>query len=82
MTRQTAGHARRRPAVSAPAPAAAVRQQYPNGSELEFIMQRIAALPTRRELIHFGVWAALGLCVLALIGLRMWSQWVWACSAL
>jgi hypothetical protein len=49
---------------------------------LEFIMQRIAALPTRRELIHFGVWVALGLCVLALIGLRMWMSWVWACSPL
>ena len=49
---------------------------------LEFIMARIAALPTRRELIHFGVWVALGLCVLALIGLRMWMNWVWACSPL
>ena len=49
---------------------------------IEFIMARIAALPTRRELIHFGVWVALGLCVLALIGLKMWLNWVWACSPL
>jgi hypothetical protein len=49
---------------------------------LEFIMQRIAALPTRRELIHFGVWVALGLCVLALVGVRVWMGWVWACSPL
>jgi hypothetical protein len=33
-------------------------------------MEQIAALPTRRELIRFGVWVALGLCVLALVGLR------------
>jgi hypothetical protein len=51
-------------------------------TDLEFIMARIAALPTRRELIHFGIWVALGLCVLALIGLRMWMNWVWACSPL
>jgi hypothetical protein len=49
---------------------------------LEFIMQRIAALPTRRELIHFGVWVALGLCVLAMIGVHMWLRWVWECSPL
>ena len=49
---------------------------------LEFIMARIAALPTRRQLIHFRIWVALGLCVLALIGLRMWMNWVWACSPL
>jgi hypothetical protein len=45
-------------------------------------MQRIAALPTRRELIHFGVWVALGLCVLAMIGVHMWLRWVWECSLL
>jgi hypothetical protein len=50
--------------------------------DLEFIMARIAALPTRRELIRFGVWVALGLCVLALVGLRMWMNWVWTCSPL
>ena len=38
---------------------------------LEFIMGQIAKLPTRCELIHFRVWVLLGLCVLALIGLRM-----------
>ena len=57
-------------------------EQNPYGSELEFIMERIAALPTRRELIRFGVWVALGLCVLALIGLRIWLNWIWACSPL
>jgi hypothetical protein len=31
---------------------------------LEFIMQRIAALPTRRKLIRFGGWVVLGLRVL------------------
>jgi hypothetical protein len=41
-------------------------------SHLEFVMERIAALPTRRKLICFGVWVALGLCALALVGLRMW----------
>jgi hypothetical protein len=50
--------------------------------DLEFLMARIAALPTRRELIHFGVWVALGFCVLALVGLKMWMDWVWACSPL
>jgi hypothetical protein len=33
-------------------------------------MEQIAAPPTRRELIRFGVWVALVLCVLALVGLR------------
>jgi hypothetical protein len=47
---------------------------------LEFIMGQIAKVPTRRELIHFGVWVALGLCVLALVGLRMWYRLVSACS--
>jgi len=41
-----------------------------------------AALPTRRELIYFGVWVALGLCVLAMIGLQMWTRWVWARGSL
>jgi len=39
-------------------------------------MEQIAALPKRRELIHFGVWIALGLCVLALVGLRMWDRYI------
>jgi hypothetical protein len=43
-------------------------------------MARIAELPTRRELIRFGIWVALGIGVLALIGLHMWTRWVWACS--
>ena len=32
----------------------------------EFIMGQIAALPTRGELIRFGVLVALGLCVLCM----------------
>jgi hypothetical protein len=48
---------------------------------LEFIMGQIAKLPTRRELIRFEVWVALGLCVLALVGLRMWDRYVSACSS-
>ena len=47
---------------------------------LEFIMGQIAKLPTRRELIHFVVWVALGLCVLALVGLRMWDRCISAFS--
>jgi hypothetical protein len=50
-------------------------------SDVEFIMGQIAALPTRRELIHFGVWVALGLCVLAMVGLEMWWRYVSACSS-
>jgi hypothetical protein len=42
----------------------------------EFIMGQIAKLPTRRELIHFDVWVALGLCVLAIISIEMWSRYV------
>jgi hypothetical protein len=30
-------------------------------SDLEFLIERISKLPTRRELIRFGVWVALGL---------------------
>jgi hypothetical protein len=56
-------------------------ERHPLGSDLEFIMRRIAALPTRRELIHFGVWVALGLCVLALVGLRMWDRYISACGS-
>jgi hypothetical protein len=55
-------------------------ERHPLGTDLEFIMRRIAALPTRRELIHFGVWVALGLCVPALVGLRMWDRYVAACG--
>ena len=36
----------------------------------------------RRELIRFGIWVALGLAVLALVGLYMWTRWVWECSLL
>jgi hypothetical protein len=43
---------------------------------LEFIMGQIAKLPTRCELIHCGVWVALGLCVLAVISIEMWSRYV------
>jgi len=45
-------------------------------SDLELISEQIATLPTRRELIRFGVWVALGLCVLALVGLRMWQRYI------
>jgi hypothetical protein len=38
----------------------------------KFIMQRITKLPTRLLVVRFGVWVALGLCVLAIIGLQMW----------
>jgi hypothetical protein len=47
----------------------------------KFIIERIAAPPTRRERVRFGVWVALGLGVLAMIGLRMWSRHVSACSS-
>ena len=43
---------------------------------------RLSRIPTRRELIHFAVWTVLGLCVLALVGVRTWMGWVWACSPL
>jgi len=56
-------------------------ERHPLGSDLEFIMGRIAALPTRRELIHFGVWVALGLCVLTLVGLQMWDRYISACGS-
>jgi uncharacterized membrane protein len=48
----------------------------------DMILERLAQLPTRRQLIRFGVWIALGLCVLAVIGAWMWWRWVWACSLL
>ena len=48
--------------------------------DLEFISEQIATLLTRRELIRFGVWVAPGLCVLALVGLRMWQRYIQACS--
>jgi hypothetical protein len=51
-------------------------------TDLEFLIEPVSKLPTRRELIRFGVWVALGLCVLALIGPRMWTRWVWECSLL
>ena len=56
-------------------------ERHPLGSDLEFIMRRIAALPTQCELIRFGVWVALGLCVVALVGLRMWDRYIAACSS-
>jgi hypothetical protein len=40
-------------------------------SDLEFLIERISRLPTRRELIRFRIWAALRLCVAALIGVHM-----------
>jgi multisubunit Na+/H+ antiporter MnhB subunit len=43
-------------------------------------MERIADLPTRRELIRFRIWVALGLCVAALIGLLMWERVIAACG--
>ena len=51
-------------------------------SDLDFLIERVSKLPTRREVIRFRVWAALGLCVAALIGVHMWLRWVWACSLL
>jgi hypothetical protein len=57
-------------------------ERHPTVSEREFIMEQLATLPTRRELIRFGVWVALGLCVLAMIGLRVWTRWVWECNSL
>jgi hypothetical protein len=50
--------------------------------DLEFIVEKIAALPTRWELIRFGVWVALGLCALAIVGDEMWSRYVAACNSL
>ena len=47
----------------------------------DLIAERLAQIPTRHELIRFGVWVALGLCVLAIIGLQMWWRWVWAGSS-
>ena len=49
---------------------------------LGFIMARIADFRRAAELIRFRVRVALGLSVLALIGLRMWTRWVWECSLL
>jgi hypothetical protein len=57
-------------------------ERRPTVSEREFIMEQLATLPTRRELIRFDVWVALGLCVLAMIGLRVWTRWVWECNLL
>jgi hypothetical protein len=68
-----------------PPPAGIAEDTYRITDDLDFIKKQLSQLsriPTRRELIHFGVWVALGLCVLALIGLRMWMNWVWACSPL
>jgi hypothetical protein len=31
-------------------------------SDLEFVIERVSKLPTRRELIRVRIWAALGLC--------------------
>jgi hypothetical protein len=50
------------------------------GSDLEFIVKLIAALPTRRELTRFAVWVVLGLCVLAIVGCEMWWRHVSACG--
>jgi hypothetical protein len=48
----------------------------------DFLIKRVSKLPTRRELIRFRIWAALGLCVAALIGVHTWLRWVWACGLL
>jgi hypothetical protein len=56
-------------------------ERHPTGSELEFIMGQIAKLLSRRELIRFGVWVALGLCVLAMVGMRMWDRYISACGS-
>jgi hypothetical protein len=48
----------------------------------DLLLERLAQIPTRRELIRSRIWVALGLCVLAIIGVQMWWRWVWACSLL
>jgi hypothetical protein len=48
----------------------------------DLLLERLAQIPTQRELIRFRIWVALGLCVLAIIGVQMWWRWVWACSSL
>jgi hypothetical protein len=32
--------------------------------------------------MHSAGWLVLGLGVLAMIGLQMWTRWVWACGSL
>jgi hypothetical protein len=49
-------------------------------SNLEFVMEQIAALPTRRELIRFGVWVLSGFSVAALAALHMWDRYISACG--
>jgi hypothetical protein len=51
-------------------------------TDLEFLIERVSKLPTRRHLIRFRIWAGLGLGVAALIGVHMWLRWVWACNLL
>jgi hypothetical protein len=51
-------------------------------SDIEFLIERVSKLPTRQEMVRLPIWAALGLCVAALIGVHMWLSWVWACSLL
>jgi hypothetical protein len=43
------------------------------------IRKQLAQVPTVKQLCRFGV-VALGLCVLALVGLRRWQRYVEACS--
>jgi hypothetical protein len=43
---------------------------------LEFIMGQIAELPTGRQLMQFAGWVLLGLCVIALVRLRMWDRYI------
>ena len=50
--------------------------------DLDLIKRRLTALPTLKQLFRFGIWVALGLCVLALAGPRMWTRWVWDCGPL
>jgi hypothetical protein len=56
--------------------------EYQRAGDIAFIKAQLAQLPTVKQLCRFGVWVALGFCVLALIGLRMWMNWIWACSPL
>jgi hypothetical protein len=65
-----------------PPPAGISEDAYRITDDLDFIKKQLSQIPTRRELIHFGVWVALGLCVLAVIGVHMWLRWVWECTPL
>jgi hypothetical protein len=68
------------PPCTKPPPGGISEAEYQCAEDMAFIKAQLSRLPTRRELTRFRVWVALGLCVLALIGLRMWLNWVWACG--